>query len=83
MDQTRALDRVVEMHEVMGLGLAVLFAGLAAWRIWRRNAFGAEEQQSYIVAALAGALVLLWAAHLGGTMVYRFGAGVETRVEQR
>ena len=78
-----ALDQILQTHRALGIALALLFAGLAAWRIWRKNTFSVPEQQSYIMAAVVGALILLWTAHLGGTMVFRQGAGVEARAEQR
>ncbi len=82
LEQTPVVHRLVENHETLGIGLTVLFVGLAAWRIWRKNVFSQPEQQSYTMAALTGALGMLWLAHLGGTMVYRHAAGIPDDVLQ-
>ncbi|MSR07235.1 MAG: DUF2231 domain-containing protein [Gemmatimonadetes bacterium] len=71
-----AFRQTLLTHRVLGLAIAVVFSALAGWRLWRKNVFGVEEQQSYIVAALVGALAVLWAAHLGGIMVFEHGVGV-------
>lgn len=76
VEQTAAAHRLVETHEVIGIGLVVVLIALAAWRIWRRNGFSAPEQQSYIVAALVAALVILWTSHIGGNLVFRHAVGI-------
>jgi len=83
VEPTPAFLQTLQTHRVLGLTITALFAALAGWRIWRKNVFSVAEQQSYIMAALVGALVLLWTAHLGGTMVYRHGVGVDVPMEQR
>ena len=82
VDRTAAVDRLIETHETLGITLTILFVGLAAWRVWRRNHFSAPEQQSYTVTAVVGVLALLWTAHLGGIMVYRHAAGIPGSVLQ-
>jgi uncharacterized membrane protein len=83
VQQTRVTHQIVENHETLGIGLGILFAGLAAWRIWRRNTFSAAERQSYTMISLTGALALLWLSHLGGTLVYQHAAAVPTDVLQQ
>jgi uncharacterized membrane protein len=80
VEQTAAVHQLIESHETLGIALTVLFAGLATWRIWRKNHFSQPEQQSYTMVALAGTLAILWQAHLGGTMVYRHAAGIPSEV---
>ena len=80
VEKTAAVDRMIDTHEMLAISVTVLFVGLAAWRIWRRNRFSVQEQQSYTMASVVGMLVLLWAAHLGGTMVYRHAAGIPTDI---
>ena len=82
VEQTPTVHGLIENHETLGIALTVLFAALAAWRIWRRNQFSQQEQQSYTMAALAGTLGILWQAHLGGTLVYRHAAGIPSDVLQ-
>lgn len=76
VQQTAVTHQIIENHETLGIGLEVLFVGLAGWRIWRKNAFSATERQSYTMISLTGALAILWLSHLGGTLVYRHAAGV-------
>ena len=76
VDQTPAFAQILLTHRLLGVAIAVVFSALAAWRVWRRNVFSEPEQQSYIMAALVGALVLLWSAHLGGTLVFHHRVGV-------
>ena len=83
VQQTPTTHQILENHESLGIGLGVLFVGLAAWRIWRKNSFSQVEKQSYTMISLTGALALLWLSHLGGTMVYQHAAGVPTdRLQQ-
>ena len=80
IEKTAEVRRLIETHETLGLSVAGLFIALSAWRIWRKNAFTPTERQSYTVAAIAGALALVWQSHVGGTMVYRHAAGISSDV---
>jgi len=73
---------MIDTHEALAISVTVLFVLLAAWRVWRRDHFSPAEQQSYTVTSVVGVLVLFWAAHLGGRMVYTHAAGVPTPVLQ-
>jgi uncharacterized membrane protein len=83
VQQTPATHQILENHESLGIGLGILFVGLAAWRIWRKNSFSVAEKQSYTMISLTGALALLWLSHLGGTLAYRHAAGVPTDLLQQ
>lgn len=63
----RRARRVGFVHLLTMAGATGLYA--VAWRTARRSSFGG-------VAALLGATVATVGAHLGGSLVYRFGAGV-------
>lgn len=69
---------IMERHEWWAIGISVTFALLAAWRIWRKGVLGPQERPTYLFAATIGALGIIYVAHLGGTMVFRHGAGVPT-----
>ena len=71
---------VMERHETLAISVTVLVVGLAAWRIWRKGQFGAQERPVYLSIAVVGALAVFWVAHLGGTIVYRYGGGIPTSV---
>ena len=81
--QTPVTHQILENHETLGIALGALFAALAGWRIWRKNALSPVERQSYTMISLTGALAMLWLAHLGGTLVYRHAAGVPSDVLQQ
>ncbi|MBI4499876.1 MAG: DUF2231 domain-containing protein [Gemmatimonadetes bacterium] len=80
VQQTAEVGRIVETHETLGIALTILLAGLAGWRVWRKNHFSEPERQSYTMVSIVGALAMLWLAHLGGTMVYRHAAGIPSDV---
>jgi uncharacterized membrane protein len=75
---SQAVHQIMERHETWAISVSVLFALLAVWRIWRRGTLPGPERAVYLVLACVGALGILYAAHLGGTMVFRHGAGVPT-----
>ena len=76
IDVTPSLSRPFQAHRAIAIVVALLFSGLAGWRWWRKNQLTLPEQQSYIMAAVVGALALIWAARLGGTLVFQHGIGV-------
>ncbi len=75
---SEVVHQIMGRHETWAISVSVAFALLAAWRIWRRGALPRWERPVYLVLASVGALGILYAAHLGGTMVFRHGAGVPT-----
>lgn len=71
---------VMERHQTLAIAATVLLVGLAAWRIWRKGQLPTRERPAYLAVAIVGMLAIAWVAHLGGTMVYRYGGGVPTSV---
>jgi uncharacterized membrane protein len=69
---------IMERHEMWAISVSVTFALLAAWRIWRKGVLGPQERPAYLFASTLGALGIIYVAHLGGSMVFRHGAGVPT-----
>lgn len=76
------VHRVMERHEIWAIAVSVAFAGLAAWRVWRKGVLGPQERPTYLFAATVGALGIVYVAHLGGTIVFRHAGGVPTAALQ-
>jgi uncharacterized membrane protein len=67
---------LLHRHAQMGTYLAITFGILALWRIFIA-AFGfmAGSRPIYLIIAVVAVLLLGYAAHLGGDLVYNYGAG--------
>ncbi len=82
IEHGETVHQIMGRHETWAISVSVAFALLAAWRIWRKGVLGPRERPTYLVAATIAALGILYTAHLGGTMVFRHGAGVPTAALQ-
>lgn len=71
---------VMERHKTLAISATVLIVALAAWRIWRKGLLRPQERSVHLTVASVAALAIVWVAHLGGTIVYRFGGGIPTPV---
>jgi uncharacterized membrane protein len=71
---------VMERHQTLAISATVLIIALAAWRIWRKGQLRSQERPVYLTITSVGALAIIWVAHLGGTIVYRYGGGIPTPV---
>ena len=78
IEHGETVHQIMERHETWAIAVSVTFALLAAWRIWRRGVLGPQERPAYLFAATLGVLGIIHVAHMGGTMVFRHGAGVPT-----
>src|SRR5271170_3766367 len=67
---------VLKRHAQLGEYLAITFGVLAVWRIMIQ-AFGfmAGSRAIYLIVALVAIVVLSYQGHLGGVLVYDYGAG--------
>jgi uncharacterized membrane protein len=67
---------VLQRHGLLGKWLAITFGVLAVWRIMIQ-AFGfmAGSRAIYIIVAFLSIVMLGYQAHLGGVLVYDYGAG--------
>jgi uncharacterized membrane protein len=83
IEHGEAVHRVMERHEAFAITVTVVFGALALWRIWRRGTLPGQERAVYLFAATLGTAMVLWVAHLGGTIVFRHGGGVPTQVMQQ
>jgi len=82
IEHGETVHRVMERHETWAIAVSVVFALLAAWRIWRKGVLGPQERPAYLFAATVGALGIVYVAHLGGTVVFRHAGGVPTAALQ-
>jgi uncharacterized membrane protein len=67
---------VLKRHAELGTYLAITFGVLALWRIMIQ-AFGfmAGSRAIYLIVAFLAIIVLGYQSHLGGVLVYEYGAG--------
>ncbi|HUA35562.1 MAG TPA: DUF2231 domain-containing protein [Candidatus Binataceae bacterium] len=74
---------ILHRHGQMGTYLAITFGVLALWRIFIA-AFGfmAGSRPIYLIVAVLAAVTLGYAGHLGGKLVYDYGAGTALMAEQ-
>jgi uncharacterized membrane protein len=67
---------VLKRHAELGEYLAITFGVLALWRILiQALGFMAGTRWLYLIVATAAVCVLGYSAHLGGVLVYDYGAG--------
>ena len=67
---------LLKRHELLGyLGLW-WFSMLLIWSFLRQKRFVRNEHIGFLALLWLGLAVMLYSAHLGGTMVYDFGVGV-------
>jgi uncharacterized membrane protein len=67
---------VLKTHAELGEYLAITFGVLALWRILIQAAgFVAGSRPIYLIVAIVAIGVLGYTAHLGGSLVYDYGAG--------
>jgi uncharacterized membrane protein len=67
---------VLKTHALLGTYLAITFGILAVWRILIQLAgFMAGSRALYLIVAIVAIIVLGYQSHLGGSLVYDYGAG--------
>ena len=67
---------VLKTHAQLGEYLAITFGVLAVWRILIQVAgFMAGSRAIYLIVAIVAIFVLGYQSHLGGVLVYDYGAG--------
>lgn len=74
---------ILHRHGQMGTYLAITFGVLALWRIFIASfGFMAGSRPIYLIIAILAAALLGYAGHLGGKLVYDYGAGTALMAEQ-
>jgi uncharacterized membrane protein len=67
---------VLKRHDDLGLYLAITFGILAVWRILIQGfGFMAGSRAIYLIIAVLAIVALGYQGHLGGELVYDYGAG--------
>jgi uncharacterized membrane protein len=67
---------VLKRHAELGEYLAITFGILAVWRIMIQGfGFMAGSRAIYLIVALLAIIALSYQGHLGGVLVYDYGAG--------
>lgn len=74
--QNADIHELVEQHELLGMVSAWGFGVLGVWAYLRQGSRVLVERVGYVVVYWALLVVLGWAGHVGGRMVFEEGAGV-------
>jgi uncharacterized membrane protein len=78
IEHGNATHMIMERHQTLAITTGIVFGLLAGWRVLRRKQMPSRERSAYLTVAVAGSLLLFYVAHLGGNLVFRYGAGVPT-----
>jgi len=74
---------IMETHETLALVVLAIFGLLAVWRIARRGVWRDREQPVALAAGVIGVAIVVYAASLGGKLVFDHGLGIRTeRLQQ-
>ena len=80
LDQSSAFEDLLQTHEIMGYVLCWYFIMLLIWLYLKQASFAKNfiSTSFYLFTAsyLIGLILIAYSAHLGGLMVYEYGAGV-------
>lgn len=73
---SQELRKILDLHEI--LGYAVLWANglLLIWMYLRHHRWKQSELAGFVIVLALVCGLMTYSAHLGGRMVYEFGAGV-------
>jgi len=69
---------IMEWHERLGLTIAGLSSVLAIWRLLSRERFSAMAEALHLFMGATVLAGIIFAADLGGLMVYQHGVGVKS-----
>jgi uncharacterized membrane protein len=72
-DQAHA---IMETHKTLAFIVLGIFGLLALWRILRRGVWGEKEQPVALTAGVIGVAILVYAASLGGQLVFDHALGI-------
>jgi uncharacterized membrane protein len=75
---TEAGAAAVDQHERYGIMVLGVFLPLLLVRAWGRGRLPDGARSLYAIGLLAGVLLTIFVAYLGGRMVYGLGVGVGT-----
>lgn len=70
---------VLEIHETLGFATFWMFAGLLGLRVAERLGWIQERRFLRVILGVGAVVVMFVASYYGGSLVYDYGAGVESR----
>ncbi len=71
------VHEIMETHEHLGITIFSLASGLSIWRFFAKSALQGAVNVVFLFLAGLLSLLILFAADLGGLMVYKYGVAVE------
>jgi len=74
------MHRSIERHQTLAIAFTVLVIGLVVWRLFSGGPIPAKRPKTYLTVTTLGLVGLLWAAKIGGNIVFEHGGGIETSV---
>ena len=77
VDLTPQSEPLVATHENQGLFVLGVFVACQFWKGWYRGEIPAGQRRLYALVLLAGVLLAVYVALLGGELVYLNGVGVK------
>jgi uncharacterized membrane protein len=82
IEHGNATHMLMERHQTLAITTGIVFALLTGWRLLRRKGMGNRERPVFLTVGVLAAALLFYVAHLGGNLVFRYGAGVPTATLQ-
>ncbi len=71
------VHEIMETHEHLGITIFSLASGLSIWRFFFKSALQGAANAVFLLLASLLSIFILFAADLGGLMVYKYGVAVE------
>ena len=72
------VHNIMERHKYLGVSILTLAAVLSLWRLFSKGQVTGGGNVLYLIFAVILGLLVVFAADLGGLMVYKYGVAVET-----
>jgi uncharacterized membrane protein len=73
-----AAHAIMQTHKTLSVIVLVMFGGLALWRLARRGVLRERERPVALTASVIAVALMVYAARLGGALVFEHGAGIPT-----
>jgi uncharacterized membrane protein len=71
------VHEIMETHEHLGITIFSLASGLSIWRFFAKSGLHGAANAVFLFLAGLLSIFILFAADLGGLMVYKYGVAVE------
>ena len=78
LEHGEAIHDLMERHETVALVTMGVFTAVLAWKLWRRARLAPVEELILRAASVLGVAGLVWAAAIGGDLVFEHAAGIPT-----